>query len=101
MQVLQLRHYGTPDQSLTNIAPAATMTSFLAIAEYRVADLPDVAINSTPDAISGLLGLTRAQVILVTYHDGIQSRVFRYCIRYTRCSVSVIQFGRAFSTGVR
>jgi hypothetical protein len=99
MQVSQLRHYGTPDQSLTNIAPAATMTSFLAIAEYRVADLPDVAINSTPDAISGLLGPT--QVILVTYHNGIQSRVFRYCIRYTRCSVSVIQFGRAFSTGVR
>ena len=52
------------DMEHTWIAPAATMTSRLAVAVYRV-EPPLSGANSTPDAMSGILVL--AQLIFVTW----------------------------------
>ena len=48
------------------MAPAATITSLLADAVYRV-EPPLAGANSTPDAVIGIAPL--AQLILVTYYE--------------------------------
>lgn len=52
------------------MAPAATITSLLADAVYRV-EPPLAGANSTPDAVIGIAPL--AQLILVTYYEKCES----------------------------
>lgn len=56
------------------MAPAATITSLLADAVYRV-EPPLAGANSTPDAVIGIAPL--AQLILVTYGEKCKSRIVK------------------------